>query len=199
MELGADDYLIKPSTAEELLGAIAARLEKQAALRQWFAAESQIVLESPVVDTVKSAAPKSIFPSVPHLSKVFHFIEANYHQPITLYDVAEAVGYSPAYLTNLVGSQTGQTVHRWIVERRMTAACSLLLKADQSVEQIAAAVGYLNSSHFFRQFRQFHGMTPKAWKNKHLSFGYNHAAIKPASTSRSASIPLIFSTDQPTG
>jgi len=31
MDLGADDYLIKPSTAEELLGAIAARLEKQAA------------------------------------------------------------------------------------------------------------------------------------------------------------------------
>jgi len=72
MDLGADDYLIKPSTAEELLGAIAARLEKQAALRQWFAAQSQSVSESPVVDTVKPAAP--IFPSLPHLSKVFHFI-----------------------------------------------------------------------------------------------------------------------------
>jgi len=29
MDLGADDYLIKPSTAEELLGAIAARLENR--------------------------------------------------------------------------------------------------------------------------------------------------------------------------
>lgn len=34
MELGADDYLTKPCTADELLAAIATRLEKQAALYQ---------------------------------------------------------------------------------------------------------------------------------------------------------------------
>ena len=34
MELGADDYLFKPFTADELLGAISARLNKQAALIQ---------------------------------------------------------------------------------------------------------------------------------------------------------------------
>jgi len=39
------------STAEELLGAIAARLKKQAALRQWFAAQSQSVSESPMIAT----------------------------------------------------------------------------------------------------------------------------------------------------
>ena len=36
MELGADDYLFKPFTADELLGAISARLNKQAALIQQF-------------------------------------------------------------------------------------------------------------------------------------------------------------------
>ena len=166
MELGADDYLTKPSTAEELLGAIAARLEKQAAIRQWCAVESQRVLAPPPADTAKpAAAPQSIFPSDPQLSEVFHFIEANYHQPITLCDVAQAVGYSPAYLTDLVRRQTGQTVNRWIVKRRMAQTCSLLLLTDQSVAQIAEAVGYQNAGHFFRQFRQYHGTTPQAWRN----------------------------------
>lgn len=130
MDLGADDYLTKPSTVEELLGAIAARLEKQAALGQWCAVSCQRVPAPPPADTALPAAPKSIFPSCPQLSHIFQFIDANYHQPITLCDVAAAVRYSPAYLTSLVRRQTGQTVNRWIVERRIAAACSLLLETD---------------------------------------------------------------------
>lgn len=165
MELGADDYLTKPFTVEELLGAIAARLEKQAALRQWCAIESRRVSESPGAETALPAASKSIFPSVSQLSEVFDFIEANYHQPIGLCEVAQAVGYAPAYLTDLVRRRTGKTVNRWIVKRRMAAVHALLLETDHSVDWIAEAVGYQNAGHFFRQFRQYHGTTPQAWRN----------------------------------
>lgn len=165
MELGADDYLTKPSTLKELLGAISARLEKQAALKQSFATESQRVPELPSTDKSKPAAPQSIFPSGSQLAEVFEFIEANYHQPISLCDVAQAVGYSPAYLTDLVRRQTGQTVHRWIIKRRMEAAHSLLLETDQTVNQIAEAVGYQDACHFSRQFRQLHNIPPNVWRN----------------------------------
>lgn len=165
MQLGADDYLTKPSTVEELLEAIAVRLEKQNALQQCYAAKFQQSPE-PTAPNTKTATPQSIFPSIPQLSEVFNFIETNYHQRITLTDVAQAVGYSPAYLTNRVGSQTGQTVNRWIVERRMAAARSLLEETNQSIEQIAATVGYQNSCHFSRQFRQYHNMTPQGWRRE---------------------------------
>ena len=170
MELGADDYLTKPSTVQELLGAIAARLEKQAALRQWCTTECQRVPAPPPADTA-TAAPKSIFPECPQLSEVFQFIETNYHQPIGLYEVAQAVGYSPAYLTDLVRRQSGQTVNRWIVERRMAEARSLLQKTKQSVDGIAEAVGYMTNGHFFRQFRQYHGTTPQAWRKQERTQG----------------------------
>lgn len=163
MDLGADDYLTKPATVEQILGAIATRLERQAALRQWCAIESQKVSE--LSDTAKPDVPQSIFPSIPKLNEVFQFIEANYHQSITLSDVAEAVGYSSAYLTDLVRRQTGQPVNRWINKRRMVAACSLLLETDQSMEQIAEAVGYRYAGCFFRQFRQSFKTTPQAWRN----------------------------------
>ncbi|WP_313949347.1 DNA-binding response regulator [Leptolyngbya sp. FACHB-261] len=182
MELGADDYITKPCTLEELLKAIAAQLEKQTVLRQWYVAQSgqepepssagSRVPDMAVCDTATLVAtspsiPPSIFSTAPQLSKVFHFIEANYHQPITLGDVAQAVGYSPAYLTSLVRRQTGHTVQRWIIEHRMSAARSLLLETDQVVAQIAAKVGYHHTVHFFRQFRQFHGTTPQAWRSAH--------------------------------
>jgi AraC-like DNA-binding protein len=161
MELGADDYLTKPSTAEELLRAIAARFEKQTTLAHWYSQQTQQSQTH-----LESAAPAFAFPSVPQLQEVFAFIEANYHQSISLNHVAQAVGYSPAYLTDLVRRLTGQSLYRWIVERRMAAACALLLETEQTVDQVAIAVGYQNSSHFSRQFRQSFGMPPKVWKNQ---------------------------------
>ncbi|HYX17925.1 MAG TPA: response regulator [Nostoc sp.] len=190
MELGADDYLTKPSTLDELLRAIAIRLQKQATLQYWWAmklekapqsvfADNTTAIAVGVGEAVASAsvreAPdteimipsKSIFPYIPQLKEVFDFIEANYHLGITLCDVAVAVGYSPAYLTNRVAKQTGETVNCWIVKRRMAGARFLLQNNDQTVEKIAKALGYQDVSHFSRQFRQHHGLPPQAWRKEH--------------------------------
>ncbi|QKQ72051.1 response regulator [Nostoc sp. TCL240-02] len=184
MELGADDYLTKPSSIEDLLRAIAVRLEKQAFLRYWYATNSHQAAQSPP----SSFNSESIFPSVPQLKAVFDFIEANYRQGITLSDVALAVGYSPAYLTNRVAKQTGETVNAWIVKRRMAAARPLLRDTNQTIDQIAIALGYQNTCHFSRQFRQHHGLSPKTWrkqqqlfqssKNAKLQLIKNHGALE---------------------
>lgn len=168
MELGADDYLTKPSTLDELLRAIATRLQKQATLQYWWTTQ---FLNTPkptaAPQTSDVAPPDSIFPCDPQLKEVFDFIEANYHQGITLCDVAEAVGYSSAYLTNRVARQTGETVNSWIVKRRMAGARFLLQSNNQTIEQIAKALGYQNVCHFSRQFRQHHGLPPHAWRKEH--------------------------------
>lgn len=168
MEFGADDYIIKPCNWEVLLRAITTRLQRQTALRQFYAAQFQSVPEAPFAETTNLVTSNSIFPSDPQLDQVFHFIEANYYQPITLNDVAIAVGYSPTYLTHLVRTQTGLTVQKWIILRRMMAARSLLLETDEKVEKIAIKIGYNCMVHFFRQFRQYHGTTPQAWRESQL-------------------------------
>ncbi|WP_445632784.1 DNA-binding response regulator [Nostoc sp. DSM 114161] len=162
MELGADDYLTKPSTIEDLLRAIAVRFEKQALLKYWYTNNYHQLSRS----LASSTNSESIFPSIPQLQPVFDFIEDNYHQGITLSDVAVAVGYSPAYLTNRVAKQTGETVNAWIVKRRMAAARPLLQNTDRTIEQIAITVGYQNTCHFSRQFRQHHGLSPKTWRKQ---------------------------------
>lgn len=167
MELGADDFLTKPSTVEQLRRAIATRLEKQSTVRDWYAACCQKLLEPLSATITPSIHPESIFPSFPQLKEVFDYIEANYHLGITLCDVAEAVGYSSAYLTNRVAKITGETVNSWIVKRRMVAARSLLQKTDKTIEQISSALGYQNACHFSRQFRQHHNIPPQSWRKEH--------------------------------
>lgn len=170
MELGVDDYLTKPCTAEELLGAIASCLKKRAMLERYYTDRlkpAQLPSRQPE-QPAGIAASEPFFPHLcPRLTKVFEFLEVNYHQPISLEIIAQAVGYSPAYLTNLVRKKTGRSVYSWVIERRMMAARTLLSETDQSIEMIARAVGYLNLCNFFRQFRQHAGMTPKAWRASH--------------------------------
>lgn len=163
--MGVIDYLSKPCTVQELQEAIANRLEKKAAMKERYTVQIQPVAVPAPTDTAKPLDnPPSIFPCDPLLNQVFQFIEANYDQPISLCDVAVAVGYCAAYLTDLVRRNTGKTVNHWIVERRMVAAGSLLVETDQCVNQIAQAVGYQHEGYFFRQFRQYHGTTPQAWR-----------------------------------
>ena len=165
MQSGADDYLTKPSTAEELLGAIATQLEKREALRQLYAEQFQTPAKT-------EAKANSILPSTPNpqLQEIFNYIEAHYHESISLIDVATAVGYSSAYLTDLVKRQTGTTINRWIIKRRLAAAEVLLKESDRSIEQISEVVGYLNPGHFFRQFRKYVGTTPKVWRKEHRGY-----------------------------
>lgn len=166
MELGADDYLTKPCTPKEILAAIATQLEKRAVLQQCYATESQLASKQPCTSK-ESLALHSIFPPCPQMSDVFRFIEDNYHLPVTLSDVAQAVGYSPAYLTNLMRQQTGKNVHRWLVERRMTQAISMLMETEETICRIAETVGYQDVCHFSRYFRQFYGASPQAWRSSH--------------------------------
>ncbi|KST62209.1 helix-turn-helix domain-containing protein [Mastigocoleus testarum] len=122
----------------------------------------------PTEESKNSHTLNSIFPSIPRLYEVFEFIELNYHQPIKLKEVAQAVGYSSAYLTDLVRRMTGKTVNDWIVERRIVEARRLLLETEDSIEKIAVKVGYKNLNHFYCQFRDFYHKTPGSWRKQQL-------------------------------
>jgi AraC family transcriptional activator of pobA len=100
----------------------------------------------------------------PLLAEVFGFIEARYHEPISLRDVAAAVNLSPAHLTTTVRRKTGRTVQEWIAERRMAQARRLLVDTDLTVEDIGRRVGYADPGYFVRSFRRAHGTTPLRWR-----------------------------------
>ncbi|PSB17608.1 response regulator [Phormidesmis priestleyi ULC007] len=65
MELGADDYLTKPCTATELLGAISGRLEKQAALLERY---NKQTARTQTEDIARSA-PRNVHASRPESSQ----------------------------------------------------------------------------------------------------------------------------------
>jgi AraC-like DNA-binding protein len=166
--LGLESDELLSMTLQEVLRASVAQREKQASLGQGGAAKFQLISESPGADPLTLADSKFLSPqSATMLGKLSLFIRNNYHLAISLDDVAQAIGYSSAYLTSQVRRLTGKTVCQWIVEYRMASARSLLLHTEQSVAQIAEAVGYSDVGYFFRKFRQYHNTTPGAWRVAH--------------------------------
>lgn len=163
MTLGADDYLTKPCTVENFLDAIASRLQRQEDLKRGLQPPS---ITSPDPKPQTAIAAETIFPDCPRLTAVFDFIEAHYQQSINLTDVAQSVGYSPAYLTNLSQSHTGRTVKAWIIARRMAQARQLLTSTAESIKHIAESIGYADAGYFTRQFRKLHGVTPQVWRKQ---------------------------------
>lgn len=119
-----------------------------------------------ITQSSESINRKKIFPLIPRLREVFNFIELNYRQNIKLKEVAQTVGYSSAYLTDLVRRMTGKTVNDWIIERRIAEAKYLLLETDKSIESIAFEIGYQNLNHFYHQFRNHCHQTPRSWREE---------------------------------
>ncbi|NMG10200.1 helix-turn-helix domain-containing protein [Brasilonema sp. UFV-L1] len=179
MNLETDEYSNKSFALEEFLRKISdlrelsiytGSLEEQSIFnKHWCVTLSEQVSEPSPVKTTNSTDHNSIFSTDSLLSQIFDFIEKNYDSAITLSNVAQAVGYSASYLTDLVRRHTGKTVNHWIIERRMAAARVLLLETNESANQIALTVGYQHEGHFFRQFRQYHGTTPQAWRKMQRS------------------------------
>ena len=92
------------------------------------------------------------------------FIERNCLRPLTLKDVAKAVGRSPAYVTTALTRATGRSAVDWIVAGRMAEARRLLLHSDERIDDVAERVGYADPTHFIRMFQRAHGATPAAWR-----------------------------------
>jgi AraC family transcriptional regulator, transcriptional activator of pobA len=100
----------------------------------------------------------------PLLAAVFDVIEARYHEPISLADVAGAVAESGGHLTTVVRRRTGRTVGQWITERRLREARRLLADTDLTVAEVARRVGYADAGYFIRRFRTEHGVAPGEWR-----------------------------------
>ena len=100
----------------------------------------------------------------PLVESVYCFVENNYSAPISLRDVADAVGYSAAHLTDTFRRCTGTPVTAWIIERRIHAAATLLREAGTDVVTACESAGFRDLGYFNRQFVRHVGMTPARYR-----------------------------------
>ena len=89
------------------------------------------------------------------------YIEENYAQPLSMQSVCDEIGISQTYLSRLFRKYSDTTFNAFLTRCRMEAAMKLLLeKPDLLLRDVAACVGYDDSSYFTKVFHQYTGKTP---------------------------------------
>ena len=102
-----------------------------------------------------------------YLQNAFHYILAHYNEPLTLKDVATAVGLSSGYFCRLFSEQTGGPFHDYLARVRIRKAQNMLLyETQKSVTDIAFDVGFGSYSNFYRTFMRITGISPRDYQNQ---------------------------------
>jgi AraC-like DNA-binding protein len=82
--------------------------------------------------------------------------------PPTLDQIARAVGTNEYKLKRHFKAVFGESVHAFLLRRRLEHAKNLLLETERAIKDIAAEVGYLHVAHFSAAFRHKYGVPPTA-------------------------------------
>lgn len=82
------------------------------------------------------------------------------HQ-VTSEEIGAAVALSPSRITHLFREQSGLPVRRYVLWLRLCAALEQMA-VSHSLTDAAHAVGFADSAHLSRTFRQMHGITPSS-------------------------------------
>ncbi len=102
-----------------------------------------------------------------YVAKALHYINQNIKNLIQVNDVVRAVNCSRRNLDEKFRRYIGHTVFSEIRRARVESISHLLSETDLPISQIAFNLGYNDSGHIARFFKQEKNITPKAFRKQY--------------------------------
>ena len=91
------------------------------------------------------------------------YIETRYRDG-TLEEIAARLHMPPYALSRLLTRHTGANFKQLLQQRKLQQAVYLLSHTGMSADAVLEAIGYENSSYFYRKFKEKYGCTPTAYR-----------------------------------
>jgi AraC-like DNA-binding protein len=112
-----------------------------------------------------AAAPPPPQTAEPRVDRALHYLRDHYGRPdLTMNDAARHVGLERHYLGRLLLQYTGRGFLAHLHDLRIREARRLLVVTTLSVKEVAAGVGYSDSTQFCRQFKRICKTSPGAYR-----------------------------------
>lgn len=110
------------------------------------------------LDTDKRMSPEELYKCA------LNFIQEKYGEPISVNHVCSEIGISQTYLSRLFRKYGDTSFNAYLTQCRMEGAMKLIREhPDMRLRDVAALVGYEDSSYFSKVFHQATGKTPSQW------------------------------------
>ncbi|MFE3838605.1 helix-turn-helix transcriptional regulator, partial [Pseudogemmobacter sonorensis] len=100
------------------------------------------------------------------LSRIDRLMREELHRPLSVAEMAGAIGLSDSWFAHAWSQSRGEPPHRSLQRLRIERAKTLLLQGEQSLAAIALDAGFADQAHFTRSFRRLAGQTPGLWRRQ---------------------------------
>ena len=99
------------------------------------------------------------------IRRLDQYIENNINRPITVDEICEELGVGRTYLYKMAKKYIGESkIAEYIRKRRIEHSKKLLVDTNDSIADIASAVGFTDYVHFARTFKQNCGVSAKNYR-----------------------------------
>lgn len=83
-------------------------------------------------------------------------------------DYADLQALHVNYLSSVISNKTGKTISSWIADKTTTEAKVMLQKEDLNIKEIAARLGFLETSHFSNYFKKQTSISPAEYRKQYF-------------------------------
>lgn len=110
-------------------------------------------------------------------SRVRDYVEGDLGGRPSIRAAAERARLSPGYFSRRFRQSFGLTFSRFVAQRRVAMAQTMMVRSSSSLCQIALACGFTDQAHFTRTFGGMTGSTPSRWRRAAVRYGGQTEAI----------------------
>ena len=103
----------------------------------------------------------------PDLDIIHNFMREHLDERITLNQLADLTGLSPAHFATRYRALTGVSPIQHFLHLKVEQACQLLDTTDHSFTQISSLLGYDDNYYFSRLFKKVMGQSPTDYRHTH--------------------------------
>jgi signal transduction histidine kinase/ligand-binding sensor domain-containing protein/CheY-like chemotaxis protein/AraC-like DNA-binding protein len=158
LETGADAYLVKPFHPEILKKTVRNLLDNRERQKN----KSRDCTEGKITAVSLKSYDEAL------MERILRIVNNNLGNPALNVEMLSAeVGISRVHLHRKLKELANQSARDFIRTIRLKQAGELLSGKKLAVSQVYEAVGFTNFSHFSISFREFYGMTPTEYMNRH--------------------------------
>lgn len=100
------------------------------------------------------------------LASILDWLESHLDEELSVSELARRAAMSPRTFARQFRRQTGTTPHRWVTHLRLMAAQRRLEKTNDSMDEVAVAVGWQTAATLRQHFSRQLGTSPTLYRRK---------------------------------
>jgi AraC-like DNA-binding protein len=118
------------------------------------------------ISVVDESSSEAANPYATNIADVIRFCEENFHQPITVPQLAARMFLSSSHFSRIFIAATGSPPAAYLRRLRLERAQRLLSTTSLTVAEIAQQIGMQNSQQLSHAFRDAYATTPRSYRAK---------------------------------